>query len=170
MFARPNSQHSQVAYVTNDLDAAMAALKAEYGTPGFFELSNIQPGEDPAGRPVLKVALAVVGGVEIELIEPVGDTAPMFREILPDGDGLAIRFHHVATRIDGPIENWDAHVASLDLTRHPVVFEGAVGDMLRYIYTDERKTLGHYIEHVWMSSELLAQMRAVVPTYPALKD
>ena len=24
MFARPNSQHSQVAYVTNDIDAAIA--------------------------------------------------------------------------------------------------------------------------------------------------
>ena len=74
MFARPNSQHSQIAYVTNDLVSAMAALKAAYDTPGFFEMSNIQPGEDPTGKPVLKIALAVVGGVEIELIEPVGDT------------------------------------------------------------------------------------------------
>lgn len=169
MFARPNSQHSQIAYVTNDLDAAMAALKDAYGTPGFFELSNIQPGEDPTGKPVLKVALAVVGGVEVELIEPVGDTAPLFSDCLPGGDGLAICFHHVATRIDGPIAHWEAHVASLDLTRHPVVFEGGVGDMLRYIYTDERATVGHYVEHVWMSADLLAQMRTVVPTYPPVK-
>jgi hypothetical protein len=166
MFARPNSQHSQVAYVTNDLVAAMDLLKREYGAPGFFELTNIQPGEDPTGKPVLKIALAVVGGVEIELIEPQGDTAPLFSDPLPEGDKLAIRFHHVAVRIDGSEENWDAHVASLDLSRHPVVFEGEVGDMLRYIYTDERETLGHLIEHVWMSPELLAQMRAVVPRYP----
>lgn len=170
MFARPNSQHSQVAYVTNDLVAAMAALKAAYDTPGFFEMSNIQPGEDPAGKPVLKIALAVVGGVEIELIEPVGNTAPLFKDFLPDDDGLAIRFHHVATRIEGPLANWDAHVASLDLTRHPVVFEGAIGDMLRYIYTDERATLGHYVEHVWMSSDLLSQLRALTPSYPPVKD
>ena len=37
MFARPNSQHCQVAYVTNNLDAAMATLKDAYGTPDFFE-------------------------------------------------------------------------------------------------------------------------------------
>lgn len=170
MFARPNSQHCQVAYVTNDLDAAMAALKDAYGTPGFFELSNIQPGEDPTGKPVLKIALAVVGGVEVELIEPVGDTASLFSDFLPEGDDLAIRFHHVATRIDGPLAHWEAHVASLDLARHPVVFEGALGDVLRYIYTDERATLGHYVEHVWMAPDLLAQMRAVVPTYPPVKD
>jgi hypothetical protein len=170
MFARPNSQHCQVAYVTNDLVAAMALMKAEYDAPGFFELTNIQPGEDSAGRPVLKIALAVVGGVEIELIEPVGDTAPLFRDVLPGGDALAIRFHHVATRITGPVENWEAHLASLDLARHPVVFEGSVGEMLRYIYTDERHTVGHFVEHVWMSDELLGQMAAVVPSYPPAKD
>ncbi|WP_404477290.1 hypothetical protein [Novosphingobium sp. BL-52-GroH] len=170
MFARPNSQHSQVAYVTNDLVAAMALLRSEYGAPGFFELTNIQPGEDPTGKPVLKIALTIVGGVEIELIEPVGDTAPIFRETLPGGEGLAIRFHHVATRIGGPIANWEAHLASLDLARHPVVFEGGVGDMLRYIYTDERHALGHYIEHVWMSPELLGQMADLVPSYPSAKD
>lgn len=170
MFARPNSHHSQIAYVTNDLAAAMARLTADYGTPGFFEMSNIQPGEDPTGKPVLKIALAVVGGVEIELIEPVGDTAPLFSDVLPDSDGLAIRFHHIASRIEGPIAHWDAHVASLDLARHPVVFEGALGDMLRYIYTDERATLGHYVEHVWMSPDLLAQMRGIVPAYPAVED
>ncbi|CAM8672824.1 VOC family protein [Sphingobium sp.] len=170
MFARPNSHHSQIAYVTNDMEAAIARLAAEYGTPGFFEMSNIQPGEDPAGKPVLKIALAVVGGVEIELIEPVGDTAPLFSDVLPDREGLAICFHHIASRIEGPMAHWDAHVASLDLAAHPVVFEGAVGDMLRFIYTDERATLGHYVEHVWMSPDLLAQMGAIVPAYPAVEN
>ena len=170
MFARPNSHHSQIAYVTNDLAAAMARLTAEYGTPGFFEMSNIQPGENSAGKPVLKIALALVGGVEVELIEPIGDTAPLFSDVLPGGDDLAIRFHHIAARIDGPLSNWDAHVASLDLTTHQVAFDGAIGDMLRYIYTDERATLGHYVEHVWMSPDLLAQMRGIVPAYPPLES
>ncbi|MPS67277.1 MAG: hypothetical protein E2586_02105 [Novosphingobium sp.] len=171
MFARPNSLHSQVAYVTNDLPAAMARLKEEYGTPGFFEMCNIQPGEDPTGKPVLKIAIAVVGGVEIELIEPVGDTAPLFRDFLPQGNEheLAIRFHHIATRIEGGMANWEAHLGSIDQNRHPVVFEGAVGDMLRYVYTDERATLGHFLEHVWMSPELLAQMRTLIPSFPPVE-
>ena len=84
MFARPNSQHCQVAYVTNNLDAAMATLKDAYGTPAFFEFSNVQPGEDPVGKPVLNIALANVNGVEIELIEPVGDMAmtPPYQRII----------------------------------------------------------------------------------------
>lgn len=170
MFARINTLHSQLAYVTNDLDRAMAVLKDAYGVPGFFEFSNVKPGEDAAGRPVLKIALAVVGGVEIELIEPVGDSAPLFSDALPGGEDLAIRFHHVASRIDGPLAHWEAHVASLDLARHPVVFEGAVGDRLRFMYTDETATLGHFVEHVWMSPELLSQMRDLVPSYPPAED
>lgn len=163
MFVRANSQHSQLAYVTNDLDRAMAALKHAYDVPGFFEMTNVRPGHDAATMPVLKIALAVVGGVEIELIEPVGENAPMFSDSLPAGKDLAIVFHHVATRVDGPLANWDAHVASLDFANHPVVFQGEMGDMLRYMYTDERPTLGHYVEHVWMSPELLSQMRGLVP-------
>lgn len=170
MFVRANSQHSQLGYVTNDLDQAMAALKKAYGVPSFFEMTNVRPGHDAANMPVLKIALAVVGGVEIELIEPVGATAPVFSDALPPGKDLAIVFHHVATRIDGPLANWEAHVASLDFARHPAAFQGEMGDMLRYIYTDERRTLGHYVEHVWMSPELLSQMRGLVPDSAMIDD
>ena len=82
--------------------------------------------------------------------------------------GLAIRFHHVAIRIDGPVANWDAHVASIDFGKHPIVFEGALRDQLRFFYTDERTTLGHYVEHVWLAPELYANMLAATPTYPPL--
>lgn len=167
MFARPNSQHSQVAYVTNDIEAAARLFEEEYGAPGFFHFSNVDNGMEIGNGPQLKIALARVGGVEIELIEPIGDTAPLFKNALPRGPGLAIRFHHVAIRIDGPKENWDAHVASIDFGKHPIVFEGELGEDLRFVYTDERETLGHYVEHVWMSPKLFAQITAATPAYPA---
>lgn len=40
--------------------------------------------------------------------------------------------------------------------------------MLGYIYTDERATLGHFVEHVWMSTKLLSRMRSLMPSYPPL--
>ena len=166
MFARPNAQHSQVAYVTNDIAAAARIFEETYGAPGFFHFSNVQPGATIGDGPQLKIALARVGGVEIELIEPIGGGAHIFRDVLPDGPDLAIRFHHVAIRIDGPLENWDAHVASIDFGRHLVVFEGRLADDLRFFYTDERAALGHYVEHVWMSPVLYAQVTAATPTYP----
>jgi Glyoxalase/Bleomycin resistance protein/Dioxygenase superfamily len=165
MFARPNAHHSQVAYVTNDLNGAIALFEREYDTPGFFVFSNVPPEvENPEG-PVLKIALASVGGVEIELIEPVGLTAPLFSDPLAGFEGLAVAFHHVAIRIEGPLANWDRHVASIDLGKHKIVFEGAMGDDLRYFYTDERSALGHCVEHVWMSPAILEQMAAAVPRY-----
>lgn len=164
MFAREAARHHQLAYVTNDLDRAIALFKADYGAPGFFVFSNAGTGA-PDG-PQLKIALAQVGGVEIELIEPIGDTAPLFADSLARGSALEIRFHHTAIRIDGPIASWERHVASIDRVKHPVVFEGALGDQLRFLYTDERQRIGHYVEHVWMSPALLMQMRAAVPRFP----
>lgn len=86
--------------------------------------------------------------------------------MLPKGPELAIRFQHVAIRIVGPIENWDSHAASIDRSKHPVVFEGSLGDDLRFFYTDERDAIGHYVEHVWMSPALFGQVSAGTPTYP----
>jgi hypothetical protein len=166
MYARPNAQHSQIAYVTNDLERAMALFQTDFGTPGFLQFSNTDNPPANWGGEVLKIALAKVGGVEIELIEPEGDTAPLFSDPLPKDGSFAIVFHHVANRIDGPIENWHAHLASLDTAKHPIVFQGSLPGMLEYAYTDTRTSLGHCVEHVWMGPEILAQMGGMVPTYP----
>jgi hypothetical protein len=165
MFARANSQHHQVAYVTNDLDGAVALFKREYGAPGFFVGDNELTNRGRADDPHLRLALCHVGGVEIELIEPIGNSAPLFSDVLKRGEELEIRFHHVAIRIDGPIENWKAHVASLDLAAHPIVFQGSFGDDCHFFYTDETPRLGHYIEHLWFSAALAAQMRARIPRF-----
>jgi hypothetical protein len=164
MFALPNTQHSQIAYVTNDLDAAAALLEKRYGIPGFYKFDT--RGVAQPGDPQLRIALARVGGVEIELIEPQGTTATLFSELLACGGAeLAIKFHHVAIRIDGALDNWEQHRAAIDVSQHPVVYQGGLGDMLRYFYTDERAVLGHYVEHVWMSPDLLAQLAGAIPTY-----
>src|SRR3546814_8518161 len=54
--------------------------------------------------PKLRIALTRVGDVEVELIEPLGDTAAMYKDFLPGGDELSIRFHHVAVRVEGAME------------------------------------------------------------------
>ena len=170
MFARPNASHSQIAYVTNDIEAAAALLQAQFGAPGFFIFSNVQPGMETAGGAALKIGLTRVGGVEIELIEPIGDSAPLFSDVLPGGDALVLRFHHICSRVDGPVENWDAYVASIDTDAHPVVFSGEMGEDMRFFYTDERAILGHYVEHIWYSPKLLEQVMAATPTYVSVAD
>jgi hypothetical protein len=165
MYARANSQHHQVAYVTNDLEGAMALFNREYGAPGFFVGDNESTNHGRADDVHLRLALCHVGGVEIELIEPIGNSAPLFSNWLKRGTELEIRFHHVAIRIDGPIENWKMHLASLDLAAHPIVFGGNFADDCHFIYTDETSRLGHYVEHVWFSPKLAAQMRVSIPRF-----
>jgi len=166
MFARSNALHHQVAYVTNSLEGAMEVFKRDYAAPGFFEFTNAGTGVSNPGDPQLRIALSQVGGVEIELIEPIGDTAPLFKDVLPAGPELKIQFHHVCIRIEGPLENWNAHQASIDTEKHKVVFCGQLAELMRFFYTDERARLGHYVEHVWMAPALLDQMRATIPRFP----
>lgn len=167
MFAAPGTRFQQVAYVTNDLDSAMERFRQEYGVPGFYSFSTADPAMAAPGGAELRVALAQVNGVEIELIEPTGQNATLYSEILPGGDTLAVRFHHTAIKVEGDsIADWNRHLASLDTTLHPVVVQGQLGDVMRYIYTDERAVLGHYVEHVWMAPALLAQLKTLIPHYP----
>lgn len=167
MFARSNAAHSQIAYVTSDLDRALAVFRDDYNVSSFHVFANDAPGLVQSDGARLRIALALVGGVEIELIEPQGDSAPLFSEVLPSHGSFAIRFHHVAIRIDGTLADFEAHMASIDQTRHPVVWHGAMGDMMRYAYTDERPVLGHFVEHVWMDPGLRAQLAKAIPVHPA---
>jgi Glyoxalase/Bleomycin resistance protein/Dioxygenase superfamily len=169
MFARTHAIYSQTAYVTNDMEQALAVFRDQFDVPSFYVFANDAPGMVQSDGAQLKIALAIVGGVEIELIEPLGDTAPMFSAPLPSDGSFAIRFHHVAYRIEGDLSDYEAHMASIDPGKHPVIWSGSLGDVMRFAYTDERAILGHYVEHVWMHADLRAQLGGAIPVYPSAK-
>ncbi len=165
MFPRPNARHNQNAYVTTDMDRALALWRDEFDVTSFFVFANDAPGMECSHPYRLKIALATVGGTEIELIEPLDGNA-MYSEILPKDGSFALRFHHVCMRIEGELADFEAHLASLDPVRHPVVYQGGMADLMRFVYTDERATLGHFIEHVWFDREFYAQMSSAIPVFP----
>ena len=169
MFARPSAIYSQTAYVTNDMEQALAVFREQYDVSSFYVFANDAPGMVQSDGAQMKIALALVGGVEIELIEPLGDTAPMFSAPLRNDGSFAIRFHHVAYRIEGDLSDFEAHMASIDPEKHPVIWSGSMGDVMRFAYTDERAVLGHYVEHVWMHPELRAQLAGAIPVFPTAK-
>ena len=167
MFSRPNARFSQTAYVTNDLDRALAVWRDEFDVPAFHVFANDAPGLESSHPFKMKIALANVGGMEIELIEPLLGSAPLHAEPLPADGGFAMCFHHMAMRIGGGLADFEAHMDSLDPVRHPVVWSGALADLMRFAYTDERTTLGHYVEHVWFDDGFYRQMAAAIPVFPA---
>jgi hypothetical protein len=166
MFSRPHARHWQVAYVTTDLDRALEVWRDQFDVPSFHVFTNEMPGLESSRPCALRIALANVAGVEIELIEPLSGTSPLHSEPLPQDGSFAIRFHHVALRIEGELECFEAHMRSLDPALHPVVWTGKFADLMRFAYTDERNTLGHYVEHVWFEARFYREMAAAIPVYP----
>ena len=157
----------QVAWVTPDMDATIEQFRTMYRVPEFMVMEQSFPAEvfGEKGEMNLRIALANVDNMQLELIQPLGgDVDRIYRDVLPRDGSHANIFHHVCVRIEGSLEDWGAYLATLGLDR-PVVYTGDVGPGCRFVYTDERKTLGMYVEHVWFSAETAASMAATVPTY-----
>lgn len=167
MLASPNAHHHQIAYVTNDMDKALEVFARDYGVSHFFTLSDGEHESPAMPGARIKISLANVNGTEIELIQPVSGPLEIYSDVLPADGRFVMVPHHVCIRISGGMENWDRHRASIDETVHRIALEGGLGDMLRFVYTDERDRLGHYLEHVWMSPQVLDQMAKSIPNHPA---
>ncbi|MFT3700051.1 MAG: VOC family protein [Kofleriaceae bacterium] len=135
--------HFQNAYVTRNLDAAIAMLKERYGLTEFARFEPEIPTK-AGGLLKLRVATTWLDNYQIELIEPVGGAVDFYRDYLPAEDG-AIRFHHIASRVD----DFEQVRATLD----HVVAEGEMPGV-RFAYVDARDTVGHYLEYVWCSPEM----------------
>ena len=83
---------------------------------------------------------------------PVTEAVPVFSSWLPDGDGP--RFHHSCARVD----DWADFRRRVDEQPYPVVFEGASGEELKFLYLDTRELLGHYLEFAWMTPDRWTQL------------
>jgi hypothetical protein len=63
------------------------------------------------------------------------------------------------------LDDFERYRATWDVAKHPIVVDGHSGDEARWFYTDERSSLGHFIEHCWFSAGLTSYMKGVVPTF-----
>lgn len=142
----------QFGYVTHDLDRALSRFDQEHG---MAEFSRVTFRQQPDGPELAQVALGWAGGRQIEVIQPVGDAAPIYSDTLK-GQSSLIVFHHFGIRIPGTLDAWESRRSVLEQPGRPVVFEGAIGDDCRYAYVDERATLGHYLEYIWFSDRFAA--------------
>lgn len=157
----------QCAWVTTDLDRAMAQFSEHYRVPDFYVADIAIPARlfGEAGEMKLRLALANIDNMQIELIQPIGGGIDrIYREVLPSDGSHANVFHHVCVRVEGELENWNAYIAQV--ARHkPLDYTGDPGPNVRFVYTDERATLGIWLEHVWYEQDYYAVMASVIPTY-----
>jgi hypothetical protein len=162
----PLANIMQVAWVTPDLDLSLEQFRTHYRVPEFMVMEQTFPAKvfGREGEISLRIALANIDAMQLELIQPLGGNDSIYRDVLPKDGGHANVFHHLCVKVNGPLSEWDAHIASLEPDQ-PIVYSGDVGPDARFVYTDQRATLGMYLEHVWFGEETEARMAAAVPTY-----
>lgn len=131
----------QMAYVTNDLDRALAILQARYGIADFTVFS-------PAPGQPMRIALAWCGETMFEVIDATGMGIEIYDKALPEE--FAVRFHHIGLEVADEGQ-WDRLQASIKAGNHAVDFAGD-NDVARFAYVHSPE-LGHYLEYVLLHEQ-----------------
>lgn len=134
---------AQVAIVVKDMDVAVARWAQVLGVeppkvvttaPGG-DVRATYRGESTDDR--AKLAFFDLGGVQLELIEPIGQNSAWYEGLAARGEGV----HHLAFWTENAAEN----AKSLAESGIPVVHRGDMGDG-QYVYFDAQEHLGTMIE------------------------
>ncbi len=169
MLTFPNLKYHQMAYVTTDLDEALRRLDAAFGFTKFHVMNTVDNPSHP-NQPALKIALVRTADTEFEVIEPLGFNDAVYSDPLPKDGSFAMLFHHIGVTVHGTLEDFEEYRAGIDTEAHPIVVDGWAEDKVRWFYTDERATVGHYIEHCWFSPEIVALMNSWVPRLTSKRE
>jgi methylmalonyl-CoA/ethylmalonyl-CoA epimerase len=148
----------QTAWVVEDVSIAVRAWVTATGGGPFFvrehlELNDIKYRGEPANLDIT-VAIAMIGGMQIELIEQANDMPSAYREVFPVGQsGL----HHIG----GFSDDLESDMESYSRQGIAVATEGKFGGM-RFVYFDTRPLIGCMTELVdnRNSGALRERMRA----------
>ncbi|MBM7517629.1 VOC family protein [Nocardioides nitrophenolicus] len=152
---------TQLAWVTDDLDATERALGATLGAVGWTRLPGIHFGPDACtlrGEPAdftADISLSYAGDLQLELIRPVAG-ASMYAEFLAErGPGL----HHVCCEV----ASMDEALARAEAEGFAVVQAGAMaGGLMRFAYLDTAAAGASYVELAEVSPalrEMFAQIK-----------
>jgi hypothetical protein len=152
----------QTAYVTNDLQRAMAQLGKGYRIRDWHGNAEFTLRTQSGASASIKVALAYVGDTQIEIIEPAGGDDGLYRDYLA-GSGFQLVFHHLCKAFD----TQEQYAENIDWLRRegvplPVLLSAQESKGFGSVcYADFRETLGHYLEYVWFGEVGRAFMSAV---------
>jgi hypothetical protein len=156
----PTGDFFQLGYVTGDLDKSMTFFRESQGVDSFFTFDTraLFPDGDPS-RSHVRVGLAYLGTVMIELIEPDAKNAGIYGDALRGDGGLML--HHL-----GYLITPDVHAGLVDRLTHSGIAVPAASDGagIAYIYADTRKQNGLFTEFV-RKCDSSAEFFASVPRY-----
>jgi len=147
----------QNAYVVSDLDAAIDRwLRIGVGPwtvlPSFVQADSQYRGR--ATAPVVSIAFANSGELQIELIHQEDDAPSIYREFTDKG---RTGFHHVAFWS----EDFEATIAAAQAADIPVVHHGTGGGIAKFAYLDAGGFTSEVVE-VMELNEVTAAMMTVI--------
>ena len=134
----------QLAYVTNDLEAATERFRDSYGTGDFLLMRDLP---DP-----VSLALAHAGDTVIELMESEPGASGLHSDWIVGTRGLAVLHCHHCFPIDED-SDWMAmrtrHVERAD----PIPMKGQMPGAFDYLYAGTTADLGQYLKYVPLYEE-----------------
>jgi len=144
----------QLAYVVDDLDAAIARWVALVHAGPFFRIDNARI-EDMRyrGRPAdsaLSLAVGNSGAIQIELIQPLDGAPSVYRE-LPRG------VHHLALLA----RDFEAESARLEHLGHPLAWSLTLPGICRVRYHDTLASFGHFLE-LWERTDRMCSLLEMI--------
>jgi Glyoxalase/Bleomycin resistance protein/Dioxygenase superfamily len=147
----------QMAWVVNDIDAAMRRWIEQQGVGPFYVMrhcavTNTRYRGRPAGID-MDVAIAQSGGVQVELIQQHDDMPSCYRDMFGRGEE---GFHHICYIVDR-VADARAHFQRFDM---PAAFDGQFGQV-EFAYFDTRPSIGCMTEVVTRHPDIEAFFRMI---------
>jgi hypothetical protein len=143
----PEGSYSQVCYVVRDIEEAAHRWTSTTGAGPWFVFEAAAQDKLYRGRTGTDrslAALAALGGMSIELYQPLDDEPSIINEILDSrGEG----FHHVHPRISGLSgATYDARCAEYERKGLEVAMSCTFPGIGRAAFYDALDTIGGFIE------------------------
>lgn len=148
-----HSEHFQVAYITNDLDRTLALFRERYRVTEFQSIES-----ELAGGGWLRVELAWIGGMMIELMQAGGPGSDLYNKRLP-ADGFAIQMHHLGYLIHDQAQ-WDALDAEVARSGRTIELKNSIEGLLSWCFV-KAPELGHYLEYIFPEAGGVAFLQSI---------
>lgn len=146
----------QLAWVTRDLGRAVDAFAGTFPQADFSRHVIDLPCIGRAERCIARIAVAWIGALQLELIEPMAGAVELYLASLP-GDGQVAAFHHVGVKIQGLESEWRARCDEMSRRGLPLTLAGGEAGRVRFAYFDMRPTVGHHVELIWLNGPYLTE-------------
>jgi len=152
----------QLGYVTNDFDRALSVF-AENGVPRFVERRHLKIQTGSAKEADVHIGLAIVDGMQIELIQPLGGDDAVYRDAI-GSESFELRMHHVCQLVSDS-EEFDRIREDVEAGGGKVTLWGVGPSGSKYFYVDTRAALGHYVEYIFRDQAMDEAFLAGIPAF-----